>query len=84
VGQTTASTVREIDQTRQRLDSEFRELETYLPLGALWAKRIVGVLAGGGVGGWILWSLIRRRRKKNEGRRLRDIERRLRALEAEL
>jgi hypothetical protein len=82
VGQTTTATLREIDAARARLDSEFRELETYLPLGALWAKRIVGALAGGGIGGWILWSLIRRRRRKHEGRQLRDIDRRLRALEA--
>ena len=84
MGETTAETLREITQVRQRLDTELRELETYLPAGAVWAKRIAGVLAGGGLGSWILWSLIRRRRRRTEGRRLRDIERRLRVLEAEL
>jgi hypothetical protein len=84
VGDTTAETVRDIAATRQRLDAELRELETYLPAAAVWAKRIAGMLAGGGVGSWILWSLIRRRRRGAEGRRLRDIERRLRVLEANL
>jgi hypothetical protein len=84
VGETTAETVRDIAATRQRLDAELRELETYLPAVAVWAKRIAGMLAGGGVGSWILWSLIRRRRRGAEGRRLRDIERRLRVLEANL
>jgi hypothetical protein len=84
MGQTAAETVREIDQTRQRLDSELRELETYLPAAALWAKRAVGAIVAGGLTTSVLLFAIRTKRRRDGGRRLRDVERRLDRMEREL
>jgi hypothetical protein len=64
MGQSAASTVREIEDIRGRLDAEMRELERRLPQPAVWAKRAVGVAVGGGVTGMVLLSALRRRRKK--------------------
>src|SRR3546814_11037016 len=49
MGQTTAETVKEIEATRSRLDSEFRGLEARLPAPAVWVKRLVGLAVGGGL-----------------------------------
>jgi hypothetical protein len=64
MGQSAAATVREIEDIRDRLDAEMRELERRLPQPAVWAKRAVGVAVGGGVTGLVLMSALRRRRKK--------------------
>jgi hypothetical protein len=64
MGQNAAATVREIEDIRDRLDAEMRELERRLPQPAVWAKRAVGVAVGGGVTGLVLMSALRRRRKK--------------------
>lgn len=77
MGQATAEKVREIDQTRRRLDSELRELETYLPAAALWGKRVVGAIVAGGVATSLVVFTIRMRRRREGSRRLRDIEHRL-------
>lgn len=84
MGQTAAETVEEIDQTRQRLDSELRELETYLPAAALWAKRAVGAIVAGGITTSVLLFAIRRKRRRDGSRQLRDIEQRLDRVEREL
>jgi hypothetical protein len=84
VGETATATVGEIEETRRRLDAELHELEAYLPAGARWAKRAVGVVVGGGVVTTALLFLIRRRRKASGARRLRDIEKRLAWVETEL
>jgi uncharacterized membrane protein YhiD involved in acid resistance len=84
VGQATAETVREIDETRRRLDGELRELEGYLPAAAVWAKRAIGVLVGGGIVTTALLFTLRRRRQRKGTRRLRDIEDRIERLEREL
>jgi hypothetical protein len=67
-----------------RLDAELRELETYLPAAARWAKRAIGMLVAGGVTTSALLFAIRRKRRRNGGRRLRDIERRLDRMEREV
>ena len=67
MGKSSAETVREIEDTRDRLESEIRELEDRLPQPATWAKRIVGVAVGGGIGGTAFWfgvRTLRNRRKK--------------------
>lgn len=64
MGQNAAATVREIEDIRDRLDAEMRELERRLPQPVVWAKRAVGVAVGGGVTGLVLMSALRRRRKK--------------------
>jgi hypothetical protein len=70
MGENAAQTVREIEDTRARLESEFRELEGRLPAPAVWAKRTIGVAVGGGMAGTaLLFGLKRirsRRRKKKE------------------
>jgi hypothetical protein len=76
MGQTTAETVKEIEATRSRLDSEFRELEARLPAPAVWAKRLVGIAVGGG--------LVKRLRSSREQKELREIHRKLDRLEARL
>ena len=64
MGQSAAATVREIEDIRDRLDAEMRELERRLPRPAVWAKRAAGVAVGGGVTGLVLMSVLRRRKRK--------------------
>ncbi len=64
MGESAAETVREIEETRDRLDGELRALEDRLPRPAVWTKRIAGVAIGGGVAGAAFWFLVRRRRAK--------------------
>jgi hypothetical protein len=69
MGQSTAETVREIEDTRDRIESSFRELEERMPRPAVWTKRLVGVAVGGGVGGALFWfgaRRLRNRKKKQE------------------
>lgn len=84
MGQTTAETVKEIEATRSRLDSEFRELEARLPAPALWAKRLVGIAVGGGVVTTLLLAMVKRLRSSREQKELREIHRKLDRLEARL
>jgi hypothetical protein len=65
MGQATAQTVRQIEDTRDRLEDEIRELEDRLPRPAVWAKRIA---FGGGMVGAATLFLVRRRRKKKKER----------------
>jgi hypothetical protein len=64
MGASAAQTVREIEETRTRLDSELRELERRMPAPARWAKRVVGVAVGGGLGGAAFWFAAKRLRRK--------------------
>jgi hypothetical protein len=84
MGQTTAETVKEIEATRTRLDSEFRELEQRLPAPAVWAKRLVGLAVGGGVMTALLLAMVKRMRSSREQKELREIHRKLDRLEARL
>ncbi len=84
MGETTAQTVKEIEATRTRLDSEFRELEARLPAPALWAKRLVGLAVGGGVVTTLLLATVKRMRSRGEQKELREIHRKLDRLEARL
>ena len=84
MGQTTAETVKEIEATRSRLDSEFRELEARLPAPAVWAKRLVGLAVGGGIVTTMLVAAIKRMRSSGEKKELREIHRKLDRLEARL
>jgi hypothetical protein len=65
MGASAAQTVREIEETRTRLDSELRELERRMPAPARWAKRLVGVAVGGGLGGAAFWFAAKRLRRKS-------------------
>jgi hypothetical protein len=84
MGQTAAATVTEIEQTRRRLDTELRELETYLPAAALWAKRAVGAIVAGGVLTSLLLFAVRMKRRREGTRRLRELEHRLARVEREV
>ena len=64
MGESAAATVREIEATRERLETELTELQDRLPAPAVWAKRAVGILAGGGAATSAALFLIRRRRRK--------------------
>ncbi len=64
MGERAAETVEEIESLRDRLDGEVRELERRLPAPARWAKQLSGVALGGGVGGSVLWFVIRKARAK--------------------
>ena len=66
MGESAAETVREIEATRTRLETDLRELEDRLPAPAVWAKRVVGVAVGGGVGGAAFWFGVRRIRKRRK------------------
>jgi hypothetical protein len=84
MGQATAETVKDIEATRSRLDSEFRELEARLPAPALWAKRLVGIAVGGGVVTTLLLAMVKRMRSSRQQKELREIHRKLDRLEARL
>lgn len=64
MGEGTAQTLSEIEETRGRLEEEIGELESRLPPAARWSKRLVGVAVGGGVGAGVLWIVLRRVRRK--------------------
>jgi hypothetical protein len=66
VGQAADDKVREIEQTRERLDSDLRELERRMP-PVRQAKRIAGVLAGSGLAAGFLLRL-RGKRKEQQAR----------------
>jgi hypothetical protein len=66
MGESAAETVREIEQTRDCLEDEFRELEQRLPAPAVWTKRLIGVAVGGGIGGSAFWFGVRRLRKRRK------------------
>jgi hypothetical protein len=76
--------MREIDETRDRLDGELRQLEGRLPAAAKVAKRAVGALAGVGFLGLATRFALRRRGKKEGDKRVRDLEKRLEKLEHRL
>lgn len=64
MGERAAETVEEIETLRDRLDGEVRELEQRLPAPARWTKQLAGVAVGGGVGGSVLWFVIRKAKAK--------------------
>lgn len=66
MGQSSAETVKEIEETRSRLESDLRELEQRLPAPAVWAKRAIGIAAGGGVAGSMFWFGVRRLKKRKQ------------------
>jgi hypothetical protein len=73
MGQATAETVRQIEDTRDRLEDEIRELEGRLPRPAIWAKRVAGVAVGGGMAGAAALFLLRRRKKRTRAREVKTV-----------
>jgi hypothetical protein len=66
VGNSTAATLTEIEQTRNRLERDVAELAERLPAPAIWLKRLAGVAVGGGVGGTLFWFVAHRIRNKSK------------------
>jgi hypothetical protein len=75
MGQSSAETVKEIEQIRGRLEDEIRELEDRLPRPALWVKRLVGMAVGGGVAGLAFWTAVRRFQKRRQAEAEAEAER---------
>lgn len=63
MGTSAAETVKEIEEVRDRLQSNVEELEGRLPAPAKLAKRVAGIAVGGGVAGAAFWFLVRRMRR---------------------
>jgi hypothetical protein len=76
--------MKEIEETRDRLDGELRQLEGRLPAAAKVAKRAGAALAGVGFLGLATRFALRRRGKKEGDKHVRDLEKRLEKLEHRL
>jgi hypothetical protein len=72
MGQSSAATVREIEDIRDRLEVEMRELERRMPQPALWTKRLAGVVVGGGLGAILVTRLLKRARDRRRPKRVAD------------
>jgi hypothetical protein len=70
MGQSSASTVREIEDIRSRLDTDMRELERRLPQPAVWAKRMAGLVVAGGAASVLTVAILRRVRGRRKAARL--------------
>jgi hypothetical protein len=84
VGETAADTLKEIEDTRRRLDGELRELEGRLPAAASVAKRATAALVGVGMLGAMTRFALRRRRRREGDGRIRAIEKRMARIERRL
>ncbi|MGH2693065.1 MAG: hypothetical protein ACRDHM_11300 [Actinomycetota bacterium] len=60
MGESSAATVREIEDIRDRLETNVQELERRLPAPAILGKRLAGIAIGGGIGALVLRSLLTR------------------------
>ena len=69
MGENAAQTVKEIEQVRDRLDGEIRELEERLPAAHV-AKKVAGTLLVGSSGTVFWWAMRRRRKRKSAKRRI--------------
>ena len=72
MGKSAAETVTEIEATRERLDAELAELQDRMPSPAVWAKRAVGVVVGGGIAGSAFWFGVKRLRRKRKDEKARE------------
>ena len=72
MGQSSAATVREIEDIRDRLEVEMRELERRMPQPAVWTKRLAGVAVGGGLGAILVTRLLKRARDRRRPKRVAD------------
>lgn len=75
MGQSSAETVKEIEEIRGRLEDEIKELEDRLPSPARWVKRLAGVAVGGGVAGFVFWKAVGRFRGGKKAKRQRRVKR---------
>jgi hypothetical protein len=76
MGKSATETVREIEDTRDRIETEIRELEDRMPKPAMWTKRLIGVAVGGGLGGTLFWFGVKRlrgRKKKEQPQQMQAV-----------
>ena len=74
MGESSAATVREIEEIRGRLEENFQELERRMPAPAVWGKRAAGLAIGGGVGALVLRQALKRAaRKRAATKRIEDV-----------
>jgi hypothetical protein len=71
MGESSASTVREIEDIRSRLDTNMRELERRMPQPGVWAKRMAGVVVGGGAAAVVTVALLKKSRDRKKAARAR-------------
>ena len=64
MGESSTATVKEIEEIRGRLETNFEELERRMPAPAIWGKRLAGIALGGGVGALILRQVLKKGAKK--------------------
>jgi hypothetical protein len=74
MGQSSASTVKEIEEVRSRLDSNVRELERRLPQPAVRMKRLAGLVVGGGTAAIVTVAVLKRVRGGRKSRRAGRLE----------
>ena len=84
MGETPADTLKEIEETRARLDGRFQQLEQKLPSTLAAMKRTGALVAVVGVLGAVTRFVLRSRRKRAGDRRFHDLEDRLDRLERRL
>jgi hypothetical protein len=66
MGEAADRKVREIEQARDRLEGDLRELQGRMPAAARTGKRVVAGVAGSTVAAGVVRMLIHRRRKKRQ------------------
>ena len=64
MGESSAATVKEIEDIRERLETNFQELERRMPAPAIWGKRLAGIAIGGGMSALILRQILKRTAKR--------------------
>jgi hypothetical protein len=64
MGESSAATVKEIEDIRGRLESNFVELERRMPAPAIWGKRAAGIAIGTGMSAIILRQILKRGGKR--------------------
>jgi hypothetical protein len=84
MGETPADTLKEIEETRERLDGRFQQLEQRLPSTLAALKRTGALVAVVGMLGTVARVVLRSRRKRAGDRRMHDLEDRLDRLERRL
>ncbi|MGH2723773.1 MAG: hypothetical protein ACRDI0_05825 [Actinomycetota bacterium] len=65
MGKSAAETVREIEDIRDRIEGNFRELEQRMPRAGIWAKRALG-LALTGMGILVIRGIVRAVRSRGD------------------
>ena len=81
MGETPADTLKEIEETRARLDGRFQQLEQKLPSTLAALKRTGALVAVVGVLGTVTRFVLRSKRRRAGDRRIHDLEDRLDRLE---